>query len=70
MFEFIHCADIHLDSPLRGLEQYEGAPTDSIRSACRRAFQRLVDFAIERGVAFVVIAGDLYGVVCLFNFKV
>ena len=23
MFKFIHAADIHLDSPLKGLEQYE-----------------------------------------------
>src|SRR5690606_9264633 len=26
MLRFIHAADIHLDSPLKGLEQYEGAP--------------------------------------------
>ena len=31
MFKFIHAADIHLDSPLKGLEQYEGAPADEIR---------------------------------------
>ena len=28
MFKFIHAADIHQDSPLRGLERYEGAPVD------------------------------------------
>ncbi|SFP52585.1 hypothetical protein SAMN05518683_106122 [Salibacterium halotolerans] len=28
---FIHAADIHLDSPFRGLERYEGAPVDEIR---------------------------------------
>jgi len=27
-FKFLHAADIHLDSPLSGLEQYEGAPVD------------------------------------------
>ncbi len=30
MFKFIHAADIHLDSPLRGLARYEGAPADRI----------------------------------------
>lgn len=58
--KFIHAADIHLDSPLRGLEQYEGAPTQALRGATRLAFKRLVDLAIEESVAFVLLAGDLY----------
>lgn len=60
MFKFIHAADIHLDSPLRGLSRYESAPAESIRDACRRAFENLVDVAIEEQVAFVLLAGDLY----------
>ncbi len=60
MFKFIHAADIHLDSPLRGLSRYESAPAESIRDACRRAFENLVDIAIEEKVAFVLLAGDLY----------
>lgn len=59
-FTFIHAADIHLDSPLRGLEKYEGAPVEKIRNATREAFQNLVDLAIEKKAAFLVIAGDLY----------
>ncbi len=60
MFKFIHTADIHLDSPLRGLEAHEGAPVEEIRGATRRAFDNLVDLAIEEKVDFVLIAGDLY----------
>ncbi|MEE2639124.1 MAG: DNA repair exonuclease [Planctomycetota bacterium] len=60
MFKFIHAADIHLDSPLRGLEQYEGAPVEEIRVAARRALENLIDLAIREKVAFVLIAGDLY----------
>ena len=60
MFKFIHAADIHLDSPLRGLSRYESAPVETIRNACRRAFENLVDLAIEEEVAFVLLAGDLY----------
>ena len=60
MFKFIHAADIHLDSPLRGLSRYESAPEESIRNACRRAFANLVDIAIEEKVSFVLLAGDLY----------
>ncbi|HEV3021203.1 MAG TPA: DNA repair exonuclease, partial [Pirellulales bacterium] len=60
MFKFIHAADIHLDSPLKGLEQYEGAPIDEIREATRRALANLVRLAIAEEVAFVLIAGDVY----------
>jgi exonuclease SbcD len=57
---FIHAADIHLDSPLKGLERYENAPVERIRGATRHAFTRLIDLAIEKPVDFVLIAGDLY----------
>jgi len=59
MFKFIHAADIHLDSPLRGLSRYESAPSESIRNACRRAFENPVDLAIEAKVAFILLAGAL-----------
>lgn len=60
MFSFLHAADIHLDSPLRGLETYADAPVDQIRTAARRAFDNLVDLAITQEVDFVLLAGDLY----------
>jgi DNA repair protein SbcD/Mre11 len=60
MFRFIHAADPHLDSPLQGLEAHEGAPVQTIRGATRRAFENLVNLAIEEEVNFVVMAGDLY----------
>jgi DNA repair exonuclease SbcCD nuclease subunit len=59
-FKFLHAADIHLDSPLRGLSQYEGVPADLVRTATRGALDNLVAFAIDEAVAFVIIAGDLY----------
>lgn len=60
MFRFVHAADIHLDSPLRGLESYPDAPVEQIRGAARRAFDNLVALAIEEGAAFVLLAGDLF----------
>lgn len=60
MFTFIHTADIHLDSPLRGLSQHENAPVQEIRGATRKALTNVVDLALEKKVDFVVIAGDLY----------
>ena len=60
MFKFLHAADIHLDSPLRGLDRYEGCPVAEIRGATRRALDRLVRLAVAEQVAFVLIAGDVY----------
>lgn len=60
MFRFIHAADPHLDSPLRGLEAREGAPAQLLRGATRRAFENLVSLAIDEKVDFLLIAGDLY----------
>lgn len=57
---FLHAADLHLDSPLRGLDRKEGAPAQRIRAASRTAMERMVGAAIERRVTFVLLAGDIY----------
>lgn len=57
---FIHCADLHLDSPLRGLERYEGAPIQEMREATRRSLINIIDLALEREVDFVLIVGDVF----------
>ena len=59
-FRFIHTADIHLDSPLRGLAGQEGSAAERIRAAPREAFDTLIGQAIQEKVDFVIIAGDLY----------
>jgi DNA repair exonuclease SbcCD nuclease subunit len=58
--KFLHAADIHLDSPLYGLERYEGAPVEEIRSATRRAFDNLVNLAVDEEVDFLLLVGDIY----------
>jgi len=57
--KFIQASDLHIDSPLRGLDKYEDAPADMIRSATRDAFENLVDLAIDERVEFVILSGDL-----------
>ncbi|NMB02134.1 MAG: DNA repair exonuclease [Firmicutes bacterium] len=59
MVKFIHAADIHLDSPLKGLQRYEGAP-EHLQGATRQAFDNLIELALEEAVDFLLIAGDLY----------
>lgn len=60
MIKFIHAADIHLDSPLKGLAQKEHLPAELIRSATRKALTNMVNLALDEKVDFVLLAGDLY----------
>ncbi len=57
---FIHASDLHIDSPLRGLDRYVGAPVERLRTATRSAFERLIDTALAERVDFVLVAGDIY----------
>ena len=59
-FRFVHAADIHLDSPLRGLAGQDGSVSACIRSATRQAFEQLITLTLEEQADFLVIAGDLY----------
>ena len=56
----LHAADLHLDSPLVGLERYESAPVREVRGATRRAFRALIDLCFEEQVQLLLLAGDLY----------
>ncbi len=58
--KFLHAADIHLDSPLRGLAAHAHIPREVTDDCTRRAFANLIDLAIAEDVAFLIIAGDLY----------
>lgn len=58
--KFVHAADLHIDSPLRGLERYDGAPAERARLATRAALKNLVDLCLDEEVAFLVISGDLF----------
>ena len=59
-FSFIHAADLHLGSPLVGLSARDADVARRFASAGRRAFEDLVGLAIERSVAFLIVAGDVY----------
>lgn len=58
--KFVHAADLHIDSPLRGLGKYEGAPSGRLRAATRRALENLVALCIEEKAAFLLLAGDVF----------
>lgn len=58
--KFIHAADLHIDSPLRGLDRYDGAPVERLRTATRAALERLVDKGLAERIDCVLLAGDIY----------
>ena len=57
---FIHAADLHIDSPMKGLGEKDSNIAKKVRTATRDAFARLVQFAIDEKVSFIVIAGDIF----------
>ncbi|MCV7314963.1 exonuclease SbcCD subunit D [Mycolicibacillus parakoreensis] len=56
----VHAADIHLDSPLRGLSRIGDDRAQELRRSTRRALENLVAMVVDRGADLLVIAGDLY----------
>jgi DNA repair protein SbcD/Mre11 len=60
MFSFLHAADLHLDTPFTTIRSVPDAVAQALREASLRAWDRLVDTAVEREVAFVLLAGDIY----------
>lgn len=59
-FRFVHAADIHLDSPLRGLSGQEGENARRIQKATRESLENLVTRSIEENADFLILSGDLY----------
>lgn len=58
--KLLHAADLHLDSPMRGLVAYDEAPVGELRLATRLALGNLVDAAVDEAVDAVLLAGDIF----------
>ncbi|WP_238589312.1 metallophosphoesterase family protein [Pseudonocardia sp. HH130629-09] len=57
----MHAADLHLDSPLRGLSRLgDGELATTLRAATRRACENLVDAVVDSRAEALVLAGDVY----------
>lgn len=57
---FIHAADLHLDSPFKGLSNLPESIFHQVRESTFAALDRLVEVAIHKQVDFILIAGDLF----------
>ena len=59
-FQFVHTADIHLDSPLRTLALRDPELAELIGGATRKALVSIIDLCLAEQVDALIIAGDLY----------
>jgi hypothetical protein len=59
-FTFVHAADLHLDTPFQGIERVSDEVPQALRDASLEAFDGLIAATIERGAAFLLLAGDIY----------
>lgn len=59
-FSFVHAADLHLDSPFRGVTAESPAIAGSLHLATFEVYNSLIDLCIEKQVQFLLIAGDIY----------
>ena len=60
LFTFIHCADLHLDSPFEGVHAVEPWVAEILRKATFDAFQQVVNIALQEKCDFIIISGDVY----------
>ena len=59
-FKFIHCSDLHIDSPFKGFSSVEDQLAEVLRKSTYQAFQNIVELALKEKVEAVLIAGDIY----------
>ncbi len=59
-FCFVHAADLHLDTPFKGIGATTPTVATALREASLEAFDNLIDLCLARRAAFLVIAGDIY----------
>lgn len=57
---FIHAADLHLDSPLIGLQHLPPKIFQRLKESTFIALRKVIDAAIHYQVDFVILAGDLF----------
>ena len=59
-FCFVHAADLHLDTPFKGIGSTAPQVGTRLREASLAAFDSLVDLCLQRHAGFLVVAGDVY----------
>ncbi|EAC3359027.1 exonuclease SbcCD subunit D [Listeria monocytogenes] len=58
--QFLHMADLHLDSPFIGLSTLPQPLFSAIQESTFQSLERITTVAIKEAVDFILIAGDIY----------
>lgn len=57
---FIHTADLHLDTPFKGMTGLPLERMEQLRNSTFKAFSNLIDYAVITKPDFMLIVGDIY----------
>ena len=60
MIRFLHCADLHLDSPFKGMTDMPVDRLVELRESTFAAYDNLIAYAEENRPDFVLMVGDIY----------
>jgi exonuclease SbcD len=58
--KFIHTADLHLDTPFKGLSSWNNDLASKLKDATFKSFKRIIDLCIQEKVDFLIISGDIF----------
>lgn len=59
-FKFIHAADLHIESPYKGVSHMNEALGNALVEHGIRAYEKLIQTAIDEEIDFLLIAGDSF----------
>ena len=57
---FVHAADLHLDSPLRGLHSIDRSVGQALQQATFQTYDYIINLCIKERVDALLVAGDVY----------
>jgi len=58
--KFIHTADLHLDTPFKGLSHWNTELASFLKNAVFDAFHNIIDRCLSEDVDFLLISGDIF----------
>jgi len=59
-FKFVHCSDLHLDTPFKRISSYDPALGERMIRSSFDALDNVIDKAISEQADFIIFAGDIF----------
>lgn len=60
VIRFVHCSDLHIDTPFKGLTELHPDLRDLLYQSTYQSFSNVIELAVSNQVDFVAISGDVY----------